>query len=212
MDINYRQIADDFRQRFLGTFVHIKFKADMKPELFILRDVQDGDAEPWLTFVNKKSGTVKLSYTTECEITFPFPKVGYFNHDSYAVLFQRLPARRYKRGICSENSVMEIPYKAFYPINVAINEETLTEAFNVSYAPLYNAVDALDKGEIASVALSNTLAIGLSPSTKVKEYVIWFLAKPIATYSRGIIRIRETQFTQEVVDYIKKSNSNAQVI
>ena len=90
MDINYRQIADDFRQRFLSTFVHIKFKEDMKPELFILRDVQDDEKEPWLTFVNKKSGTVRLSYTTECEITFPFPQVGYFNHDDYATLFQRL--------------------------------------------------------------------------------------------------------------------------
>lgn len=214
MGINYRQIGHDFAQKYDGTFVHVVFKPGQTPVLFQCAGVGQSDSgPPVLTLVNKEHGTVKLNYQTECEVSFPFPKCGYFwAENRVAAIFQRKHSRQYRRGICSSTASIQSPYTHFYPMRIGITEENLLSAFNPVFVQFLDAIEFIRRGNVLSVPLSSHLAIGASPSERISDYIIWFLGKPIATYNNGVIRVREGQFMQEIVDYVKGSGVDAQIV
>ena len=214
MSVNFRQIAEDFSQKFAGTFVHVAFKPGEAPSLFQCTEViRHSSSAPTLSLVNKAHGVVHLNYQTECEVTFPFPKCGYFWVDNtIAAIFQRRHGRQYRRGICSSTASITTPYARYYPLRFGINEDTLQSAFNPVYVTLDDAEKFIASAQSLSVPLSPYLALGASPSTRHNELIIWFLGKPIATYTNGIIRVREAQFHQEIVDFVKESGANAQIV
>jgi len=215
MAFNFRQIASDFDQKFTGTYVHVKTSPSATPELFYLKGIVSNDnGPPIITLLNQKKGSISLSYSTECEITFQFPQTGYFWHNEQeALLFRRMPARRWKRGVCAENSKIIVPYALWTrSLGVPITEKVLLEAFNPSYKSFTEAKDLLSSQKVISVPLSGQLALGASPSVKHPEPIIWFMAKPIASVHGRYIRMRESQFTQEIIDYMQKSGEYAEII
>jgi len=214
MAINYRQIGHDFAQKYEGTFVHVAFKPGDKPALFQCAGVASSEnGPPMLTLVNKEHGTIKLNYQTECEVSFPFPNCGYFwAENRIAAIFQKKHSRQYRRGICSSTASISCPYAAFMPMRIPISEENLQSAFKPVFVQLDDAIGFIQMQLALSVPLSSHLAIGASPSDRVSDYIIWFLGKPVATFNNGVIRVREGQFMQEIVDYVKGSGANAQVV
>lgn len=214
MTINFRQISVDFEQKFAGTFVHVKTSSDKQPELFYLRGVLSVEnSAPLLQLHNKEKGTIGLSYSTECEITFTFPQSGYFWHNKKdALLFRRLPARRWKRGCCAENSKIIDPYAVWTNKSYSIKEDILKEAFDPIFIPFGEAKELIATEKAFSVPLSRELALGASPSATHPEQVIWFMGKPIASVNGRYIRIRESQFHQEVLDFMQKANEYVQII
>lgn len=212
---NYRQIADDFRQKYEGTFLHVRVNEKATPELFYLAEVRHvSDKEPpELTLVNSKVGEIQLKYTTECDVEFLWPSPGYFWHrGAYAVLFQRPSSRQWKRGISSANCKLLFPYSLWYPANIAVNEESLREAFNPTYVTLTDAEAFIKNAQAVSVPLSSSLALGASPSSKVGGSILWCFGKPIGLFTAGKIVLMENQFAQEVRDYLRDTGTYAEIV
>lgn len=195
--------------------MHVRVKPDDTPTLYHLLLVDGGgDGAPVLTLVNKRHGTIKLSYNTECEVTFPFPELGYFWYNNQvAVLFQRSNQRQWRRGICNGTAALVIPYHTYdRRLQLSFTEDVLTSAFNPIFVRFQDAVDLIQGKSALSVPLSSTLAIGASPDPDYHGLILWFYGKPVASLANGVIRMREAQFTQEILDYVRESGTNVTVV
>lgn len=205
MAFDWRQLHADFQQRHqeTWTFVQLPHGAD----IFFITSIDRPSLEPVITLKNENQGQIVLNYDSSCELQFKFPKIGYFNHNgNIALYFRRKSAKRFKRGVCKENSQIISPYSSMFGFNVPFVEATLRSAFNPQYPVWPDAIDSL-KGKVLSVALSPELAVGNSFSSEEQRPILWFNTKPVAV-AEGVSKVivYEDIFKQEVVDYFKGTN------
>lgn len=214
--MNFQQISEDFRQKYEDTYVFVKYSPTKPKDLFYVSAVRHTSATtpPQLTLVNKRVGEISLTYTTECDVEFTWPNPGYFWHDGkYAVLFSRTSARQYRRGICRSNCAMVFPYAEYgLFLRIPVDETTINEAFTPVFVPLEDAENFIKTGQAISVPLSASLALGASPANDTKGNILWCFGKPIGIYSGAKLHLLENQFRQEVEDYLRDTNTNAQII
>lgn len=214
MAFDWRQLSADLKQRYEGTYVWVTFPKSKEESLFRVDQITAAVKEPVLTMSNKEHGTISVNYDTSCELSFRFPDVGYSWFDgTIALYFRRLSARRWKRGVCGDNSQFATPYSDFYPLRAHVNEATLLTAFKPKFPSWEQALKVLSSGTVLSVPVSNRIALGLSPTSQITGNIMWFDMKPIAVVSdRDKIVLKESCFQQEVLDYLKRNSVNAQVV
>lgn len=215
--IDLNALNQDIRQRFESTYVRLGSERTGKTQVFFLEKVVPGTPYPTLQLKNDDVGSVQLKYDSNVRILLQPPESGYFFfREKYALVFQRWMGRQWKRTVCSGNSRIHCPYNEI-ALGVGPQTRLSTELVSAAYAAerrtYQEAVDMLDKRLALSVPISQHLALGLNP-VGVKSHVLWFLQTPIAEVfaAASVIRMHETPFNQEVVDFCKKENLRAQII
>ncbi len=217
MALDHRQLTTDFKQRYEGTYVRVKFPSKPDKCLFYLAEISQATKFPILTLKNKQLGTIQLNYDTESEIYFDFPPTGLSFYEGQAVLFRRHPTRQWRRGLCSGNASIQSLYQDAFSGIVSLGcpgltYETLAAAFQSRSLSFTEVRDSLKAGKIVSAPISKTIAIGLNPTTS-ENPIVWFLDTPIAELvGDTTIRMHEQHFQQEIVDYFAKERSDVRII
>lgn len=152
--------ADNFRQRYVGTFGY--FRKGTNKTLVRLEDVVT-NRDKVVQFVTASGEKCFLRPDSDDDtIGFEFipPKRGYHNTTDGAYLLSRIPARQYLRGICSRNTAV----RSVYGTAVDVNFKTLELLFEKPVSPLEELVriQGIKKGTAErSVALSGQFAVSL---------------------------------------------------
>src|SRR4051812_19017429 len=113
MSVNWHQVGTDFHQKYEGTFCRFISPMSKHKEVFSINEIEVlQTTPPNLTLWNPKHGELYLKYTTEAELDFTYPDVGYFQHGKKAFRFTRNYERQWKKGICSATARILYPYNA----------------------------------------------------------------------------------------------------
>lgn len=212
---NWEQVTTDFRQKFEHTYIRVSLKEDWPLEVFRVGKVVAGKPA-YLILRNNNWGEIKINYDTELEVSFEFPKVGYFALDNKSAgIFTRAFLRQWKRGLCDQTGTFVSPYACFgVNHHPSFNEETVRAAFQPqALCPIYQAANMLALGSHLSVPLSNCFSLGLT----VKEnnnLLLWFLEQPIGEYIKksNTIKLHTAQIEQEVKDFLVQTGETIAVI
>ena len=206
MAFDWQQCFADLRLRYEGTYLRVAFpKTPNKREIFYVGAVGQGNENhPFMEMHNSQMGKIVLNYQSECDIYFDYPKPGYFFHqDRMALLFYRIHLRQNKRGLSKQTGQFVSPYGGFFGGEVfSFNEEVVTSAFEERHFPTLPQAISLLEGSALSVPLSSDLALGIHPDAKMGDaYLLWYQTQPIGYYRNGFL-VEESQFYQEVLDYV----------
>ncbi len=209
---NWDQIGRDFAQKYLNTFIRAKVTG--KWEVVFVQEVILGNP-PVLLLKNSTFGDIKLNYDTNFELSFEFPKLGYFLHERRAVIFMRQYLRQFRKGIHVHTTNFDCPYAMFIiSCQAYLNEELVKSAFESrSLLSLKKAFQKLKDENLLSVPVTNEMALGIHPFKDT--LLLWYLSTPIAEYIPLDDRLilREKVFTQEVTDYFRNiEDQNVQII
>jgi len=209
---NWDQIGRDFSQKYTGTF--IRAKIDDKWEVVFVQEVVPG-SPPTLILKNSKFGEIKLNYDTNFELSFEFPKLGYFLHERRAVIFMRHYLRQFRKGIHTHTANFSCPYAMFsLRCGASLNEDLVKSSFEPrSSLSLKAAFQKIKDENLLSVPITDEMALGIHPFKDT--LLLWYLSTPIAEYIPVDDRLflREKVFTQEVTDYFRNvEDQNVQIV
>lgn len=192
------QGANDFRQRYQGTFGFFRNDHEKKaPFLCKLSFVENA-----VKFIDKRGIEYTLNPDVEEQIGFHFlpPKAGYFNTDTGAMLVTRQAARQFQRGISDRNTQMyNLSMEAGFrgtPVDFTNLEKVFYSKMTVD-----EAVARFHVGKAKSVALSTQFA------TEGKN--IYVMASHIGTVIRAepekwVISLNDKDlFRTEINDALK---------
>jgi hypothetical protein len=197
---------EDFTKKYAKTYVRAKCNKADEFNLAFIQHV-DGDG---IVLESKESGSIMLRYreeTFENLIDLDPPHSGLFNHNGYALVLFKTPARQWRRGMCNEN------HEIYNPFRKLLNEGVYRPGFNFSsiaamYTPRFVCDPAEATGMLSkdthSVALSNKLMISKSPLDTTDNPIVWFGCTPIGTVKGKRFQIEDEIFQQEVEDELRR--------
>ena len=156
-----------------------------------------------------KIGELILKYPTCLQVLqLDSPPTGLFNHRGYGIYLFKVPARQWRRGLCSENHELYNPfsclfnervYKPIFGLGVA------QSIFNPSYVKIENAIETLNQLKNSySIAISNKLMLSKSPSSLKNECLLWYKTIPIGTIQQHQCYIEDPLYEQEVCDELEQ--------
>ena len=205
MSINWQQHGQDFQQKYEGTYCRYTSPLNGKCEVFSLTSVEVHPASPPdLTLFSPKYGEIFLKYTTEAELDFTFPEIGYFSHEGKALRFMRNFERQWRKGICGGTSRVVFPYDQLYEVWFpGITHEILESAFKpFERKSISGALLTLDNStNVESEPLTKTLALGVG--IKDEDRLLWFENEPIGELKGNNILLHVQDFRQEITDYLR---------
>jgi hypothetical protein len=143
---------EDIHRYYRNTFV--KFK-EMGDRLFYIRDVGHD-----LVRGTDEDGTefeLYLNHDNPYEVDYVLPNKSYFQFAKRACLLQRIPAKQYRRGICSENVRLVALSRTGGLSTVELNFESLKAFVTKQAFPSIKTI-LLQKSKPLSVALSQRFA------------------------------------------------------
>lgn len=210
--INWRQVGDDFRQKYEGTFCRYVSPLSFKQEVCLVTSVESFDSEsPRVELFNSRVGELSLKYDGHGELDFEFPPVRYFQSGNKALFFFKNHERQWKKGVCSGTSRIIFPYNKLYNAwNPPIDETTLADAYaSPTKRNLTEGIQALE-GDFLSVVLNDTFAIG--HGNKKGDYILWFEQEPVALVTNALVKVEAAHFKQEILDFVRDTNDARTVI
>lgn len=212
--LNWTQIGEDFRQKYEGTFCRFESPLTKEKEIFqIVQVVSYPTESPDLTLRNKRHGDIFLKYTTEAELDFSYPDIGYFQHRHLALRFLRQYERQWKKGICRTTTRVQCPMNEICTVvDTNIDEPTLVNAFIGKTHRMDDALNLLKQKQAVSVAVSKSIAVSLSNTAN--EYLVWFENEPVGKIlgDERQIKVIVPEFTQEIKDYIRNEGDYGRAV
>jgi len=213
MATDWRQISEDFQQKFQGTYIRFSLKEGQPYQIAFVKRVNLGNP-PYLILTNESLGEWVVNYDTELDIDFQYPKTGIFflEKRKTACLFTRQFYRQWKRGLCDQTVRISCPYDSILRAgsSIKIEEDVLVSAFldRETLSPK-KAIDILKTKNALSVPLSSYFSIGLHTSAKDSNYLFWFLLTPVGEYDSGQnkLYIYEPKIKQEVLSYVQRAGN-----
>lgn len=183
----------DFNARYSHTYGWL-VKNNTKLLVYLL----EGDND-YLSFRTDTTHVYRANINAGTIFEFIPIKQGWFNSsDNQVVFLQRIPARQWKRGICSENtraSILasyphstDLDYKLLY--SLLVNPINITKDFIVN-----NVNNGLP------VALSNYFAIS-------NKQEVYFYHQNIGVFSKNTIVLNDNLVLQELSDCVNRLNLN----
>jgi len=180
--MNPNQIFEDFERKYQGSFIQVAIN-NQKPQIYQFRTLRHkGTKFPELELQSDLFGTIILNYNTQAKILFKIPQTGYIQHGQNALLFARIPARQWKRGIHQGNCSFDNPLKQY---GLRRNDDSqpcftkIRAAFNPVYYSLHEAIQMLASKKYQSVVLSRNMALSTCP--KANLFVLWYRYAAIGT-------------------------------
>jgi hypothetical protein len=214
MSVNWEQVGTDFKQKYEGCFCRYESPINAKKEVFqLIQVVVSGNKPPDLTLFNKRAGELFLTYSTEAELDFMFPEVGYFQHGKEALLFGKRYERQWKKGINEGTARIDFPYNdvfgGFAPREISC--ESLESAFLPQPTiSLSMGMAELTARKWVSVVLGKQWALGCGKTPNVKW--LWFDSEPVAEVEGNQIRCKVEPFNQEIKDYLRMTGEHGYLV
>jgi hypothetical protein len=201
--MNNGEVVNDFRRRYEGTYVFLKMERTGVETLVKVSRVEDSSTKIGILYLESPEyGALTLNLGSDGHhLKFKYPPVGVFQHGRDAFLFRRRPSRQYRRGICSDNSLMyNVTSSVVGPLSRWSAEE-VQDAFNHKVSTPKQAFELLATNKARSVALDNNFSISKSPF-ETPDYVIWNWQFPVARISeKGVLgKVYEEVFRQDLLN------------
>lgn len=178
--------SDEISRYYRGSFVKFREFGD---QLFYIQNVTSEGVTGQLS--TGDDFILHLNDEVPYEVDYLLPHKSYFQNGKAAMLLQRVPARQYRRGVCSDNAnITEITTGGQFkrrPVDFA----NLTAYVSKSTFPTMSEALA-NKKRLRSVALSRRVAYVPDISTFFVDL------KPVATYVAGEVVTMNPIFIPEL--------------
>lgn len=181
------EVLADFKRRYENTLVWLLMEVDGKEiETLVTVNRIDRDENKIgvLHLTSNEYGSLSINLgSSDHSLLFRYPPVGVFQSGGYAMAFNRVPARQYRRGICSDNSrVLDVTGKVTGRSG-RIDLSTIQNAFDAKTYSIGDALKKLTKRSWRSVALPDSYAISKSMCKGMDDHVLFHWQQPIALVS-----------------------------
>lgn len=190
--------AQDIDKYFRGSYV--KFK-EFDDRLFLIKDVSGRT----VTGVDQddQEFTLYLSNQHPYEVDYILPNRAVFQYKDKAVMLQRIPARQYKRGLCSDNTqILSLETGERLPVSFAVLKAFVTKQQYFTFAEAIRR-----KGKAKSFALNSRMSYFYSSNS------IHVDAQPIGHYSKESKKLFiHPLFVEDVRSQLKDNNETIEVI
>lgn len=137
------------------------------------------------------------------------PDTGYFNHVNGAFYLYQVPARQWRRGLCSANHEIYNPLRNFIHVSGLYTPRLTLRTVNCLFSnkriesDFNKALQKLKENEeCTSVAVSHNLMFSKSPTSDLKYPLLWFKAYPVGYVMPDHFVIQDSMFEQEVEDEV----------
>jgi len=177
--MNDNEVLQDFRRRWEGTFIWLGIEG-RGDELVRLDSVEASSTKvATLNLSSDKVGKLSLNFGSEGHsLQFRYPPVGVFQHEKDAYVFYRRPQRQYRRGICTDNSIMYNVTRNLVGNRCSWNYGEVRSAFEHETFSVTTALTLLGKG-YKGVALESNFSLCQS-MFETPDYVLFHWVHPIA--------------------------------
>lgn len=177
--MNDAEVIADFQRRWEGTFVWLDIEG-RNEELVYLQSVEHSYTKvATLNLTSDKIGKLSLNFGSDGHaLKFLYPPVGVFQFQKDAYVFYRKPSRQYRRGICTDNSIMWNVTRNLAGNRCRWTPAEVRAAFDHETYSVDKAMIMLDQG-YKGVALDGNFSITQS-LFETPEYVLWHWTNPVA--------------------------------
>lgn len=193
--MNNDDVVQELRRRIAGTFVRWRSKPEGKQptEWTVIRvsDVRTHDQGPMIYLESPKYGAMSYRlHSLEQEISYRFPNVGTFQFGQRACLFRRVPARQWRKGICSGNgTITSVGVSTFWQGDPSLSFQSLEAAFKEEKVSFKEALGKMldpDDYTYSSMAVEGNYVLS-QMADKGKRYQLFHLDSPIAIIDNNAV-------------------------
>ena len=206
--MNNSEVIQDFRRRWEGTFVWLHMEEKDKECLVKIREVEESASKSGVLHLDSAEyGAITINMGSEGHsIKFKYPPVGVFQFKKDAVVFRRKPTRQYRRGICSDNSVLENTTRRICGQHVGWDIKAIEAAFDHKIYTVKEALAVLETGKVRSVALDNNYSLALS-MFKAPDHVLFHWQLPVARVSSAgrVTNIYEAAYMDQLTKIFNRA-------
>lgn len=196
---------EEFSRKYNGTYVRYKSKTGTEFTAFINGvDTLDN----LVSLELHDGGIVSGSYPRILgQLTLEIPDSGYFNYNGFALYLFKVPARQWRRGMCSENCELYNPFRRLFKESVyrpMFGITTANSIFKKNYKSPEQAIELLSTKKLASCALNRTLALSKSPMVD-KSLLLWYKTNPVGLVHHDKFYVLDELHEQEITDELTRS-------
>lgn len=207
--MNEAEVLADFRRRYEGTYVFVQSPDSDERHLYKMDYLEPNSSKvAVMQLSSDEVGGIRLNYGTAHTLKFVSAPVGVFQHGTDAFLCQRLPRRQYRRGICSDNTLMvPVTRRIAALYQNGMTWALVNAAFEHKTHTLKEALALLESGKHRSIALSDFLSLSLS-STEHDDHILFHWDLPIARMAKTgkISHIYEKHMAPQIAQYLGKES------
>jgi hypothetical protein len=148
-----------------------------------------------------------ISLYTDTVFSNRSPTLGFFNMKRGFGYGIRVPARQFKRGICTQN------YNPVNSLDTLVRKELITfnlsTALNFAYEEhkncILDVIEELNSTDTIGRILNKDFAVSLNTFSPENLYLLWYKNTPVGEIypDNKIIRVKYKHVKQEVMDYNK---------
>lgn len=204
--MNNNEVIQDIRRRYEGTYVFLKMEAKGIETLVKVTKIDESPSKIGVLHLDSSDyGSLTLNFGSDGHsLKFKYPPVGVFQHGRDAYLFRRRPQRQYRRGICTDNSIMHNVTRNFAGNIVQWSAEEVADAFNHKVHTPSEALELLRTGKARSVALKDNFTL-CRTMFNTPEHIIFNWQYPVARMDEKgkLSRVYEDVFKSQL-DEIEK--------
>jgi len=166
--MDFHQLAHDFGQRYVNSYVFFQRTQDEEPELVYIKQIQEDHESggfPLVSFSSIELGSNVVRYDTDSTFQFIRPECGLFQFERDAYLCTRSTQQGYSKGVNTKTYSLSPVHARYTGHGVTGNawERCLRAAYKRKYFTWASAITELKKSKGAtSCALSPRYAIALS--------------------------------------------------
>lgn len=194
---------DEFIRKYRQTFLWLTTPTGVR-SLVLFSEYNE---ELGLYYLKGEDYTVKIAHNTKAVLEGGFPSTKLINSGNTFLWFCRIPARQYKKGVCSDNCIFYSPVHNSYWASLSRyhNHKNIEEAFCPTYYDYDVAVEMLknDKTRIG-VAMDSNFALSLHPVSNDK-LLLWYQMYQIAEINNNVISVFNSMLQVEVQDFLRKN-------
>lgn len=200
--MNNREVIEDFRRRYLNTYVWVYLEAkECEVIALITSVVDDENSVGRITLSTLEFGDLVMNIgSSEYQLKFKYPPVGVFQFGKDAYSFRRIPARQYQRGLCEANSrVRTVTRDLSGRGQDRFGARLVAAAFSKDRFSFIEALKMLEQKKVRSVALKDNYSVTL-PMDSSGNYLLFHWNSPVAVVTPGgkIQRVVEQAYSQQI--------------
>lgn len=201
--MDYFEIVEDFRRRWEGTYVWVQMEEKKHEFLALIRNVTYSPSKmSTISMESMEFGNITLNMGSKGhKIKFKYPKTGVFQYGKHAHFFRRIPALRYRRGLCTDNSQIEtVTHHIIDEYEPSLTSYKVAAAFLPVVYDKDFALRELEKSFFCSIALKDNFAL-VKTFVNNPDHFLFHWTNPVARVSKdGLITQLYTRTYRNLLD------------
>lgn len=199
---------DDFCQWYQNTFFRVTLPHLNKQIVVFFHGVSNSKKGTFVA-TSQEYNDLVLNFNSSLSVDFSPPPVRVFGHEGIVYSYERLPARQWSRGVCSNNSLISNMLQKVGLPSPKLSIPILESAWNYKHdKTIIDAVLKLKSKDIISTALSDNFWISESINDKIKEYPLWYNHRLIGHIDekKKVIIVGCKHMVIEFIDYLRNTS------